>query len=98
MKTSVLISSIFFIADSVLRGNKTVLKASIRGACGIDFLGYFGVRGNFKVVGRWKLTEVRTFLIFCPLVPLRAAFLAAAALTADGLALALPAAEEREEM
>lgn len=97
IKTSVLISSIFFMADSVLRGKRIVLKASIRGAWGIDFLGYLGLRANCNVLGRWKLTEVRTFLILFPLVPLRAAFLAAAALMAAGLAFAFPAAVRIKE-
>lgn len=64
----------------------------MRGAWGIDFRGYLGCRDNRRVLGRWKETEVRTLRILLPEVPLRAAFLAAAALMASGFAFALPAA------
>lgn len=69
-----------------------VLYASERGAWGIDLRGYLGFRANCKVLGRWKETEVRTLRILFPLVPLRAAFLAEAALILEGAALALPTA------
>lgn len=44
MKTSVLFSSIFFMADSVFRGCTMILCSSRRGSCGIDLRGYLGAR------------------------------------------------------
>lgn len=38
-----------------------------------------------RTLGRWKVTEVRILVAFTPLVPLRAAFFAALALTSWGL-------------
>jgi hypothetical protein len=70
MKTKVLLSSIFFIADSVVRGCLMMLWASILLRLGIDFLGYLGFLAGRKVLGRWKCTDVRTFLILVPWVPL----------------------------
>jgi hypothetical protein len=61
-----------------------VLNSSIRGAWGIDFLGYLGFRASRRVLGRWKETEVLVFLWATELVPLRAAFLAALALASAG--------------
>ena len=57
MKTSVLCSSIFFMADSVFSGDTIVRNWSIRGAWGIDLRGYLGLRGRRRVLGRWKETE-----------------------------------------
>lgn len=54
----------------------------------MDFRGYRGVRGSLRVVGRWKVTEVRTFRTEWDWVPLSAAFFAALALTSWGLAAA----------
>jgi len=54
----------------------------------MDFRGYRGVRGSRRVVGRWKVTDVRVFRTECDWVPLSAAFLAALALTSWGLAAA----------
>ena len=49
IKTRVLLSSIFFIADSVVNGNLIVLKASNLGApFGVGALGFLA---NFKVCG-----------------------------------------------
>ena len=76
MKTRVLCSSIFFIADSVLRGDMMALYWSIRGAWGIDFRGYLGSRGRWSVRGRWKETEWRTLRLMVDDAPFNAAFFA----------------------
>src|SRR5260370_38510815 len=60
MKTRVLCSSIFFIADSVLRGDIMARYGSIRAPWGMDFRGYLGLRGRRRVRGRRKETGVRT--------------------------------------
>ena len=52
---------------------------SIRGAWGIDFRGYLGLRERRRVLGRWKETEYRTLRAACACVPWSAAFLAALA-------------------
>ena len=65
-----------------------VLNWSILGKWLTDFRGYLGARARARVLGRWKETEVRTFRTEVELVPLRAAFLAALALTSAGLAAA----------
>src|SRR3712207_3717864 len=44
MKTRVLFSSIFFIADSVLSGWMRILPASRRGCLGMETRGYLGAR------------------------------------------------------
>lgn len=59
-------------------------NSSMRGAWGIDFRGYLGLRARRRVLGRWNETEVRVFLWPCELVPLRAAFFAALALASTG--------------
>jgi hypothetical protein len=74
-----------FMADSVAKGWMMVLNSSIRGAWGTDFLGYLGALASRRVLGRWKETEVRIFRWAVDEVPLRAAFLAALALTSEGL-------------
>ena len=89
MKTKVLCSSIFFMADSVLRGCWIVRNWSILGRWWTDFRGYLGARGRRRVLGRWKVTEVRTFRTEVDWVPFKAAFLAALALTSWGLAAAV---------
>merc|ERR1719331_3187489 len=53
-KTRVLISSIFFIADSVVTGTLMILYLSMRGKCTVAFEGYFGVRFCVFVFGRKK--------------------------------------------
>ena len=58
----------------MLRGNLSTFKASRRGADGADFLGYFPFLASFKVFGRWKVADVRTFFPYLPRLPLRAAF------------------------
>ena len=65
MKTRVLFSSIFFIADSVLSGWMMILAASRRGCKGIDLRGYLGERESWRVFGRWKVVERRTLRTFC---------------------------------
>ena len=70
IKTKVLLSSIFFIADSVVKGCLIILWASIRFLEATDFLGYLGFLAGLKVFGLLKWTEVRTFLTLVPWVPL----------------------------
>jgi len=91
MKTSVLCSSIFFIADSVFSGETIVLNWSIRGTCGIDLRGYLGTRARRRVFGRRKETECRTLRATCACVPVWTAFFAALALAslADALGVSL---------
>ena len=69
IKTKVLLSSIFFMADSVVRGCLMILWASIRLREGVDFLGYLGFLAGLKVFGLLKCTVVRTFLTRVPWVP-----------------------------
>merc|ERR1719444_710529 len=71
-KTSVLISSIFFMADSVVTGHWMILYLSFRSRLSTDRLGYFGSRFLIKVLGRKKCTFVRTFLCFLATEPLTA--------------------------
>lgn len=59
-KTRVLFSSIFFIALSVFRGWMMILCSSRRGTWGMDLRRYLGERESWRVLGRWKLVEVRT--------------------------------------
>lgn len=83
--TSVLCSSIFFIADSVFSGETIVRYASIRGACVILFRGYRGERGSRSVFGRRNVTEYRTLRERCPCTPCSAAFLADLALVVSAV-------------
>ena len=76
INTRVLLSSIFFIADSVVSGCLMIANWSSLFVRGIDTRGYFGCRGNFKVLGRWNCTDVRTFRFAVDFTPLRTAFLA----------------------
>jgi hypothetical protein len=64
MKTRVFCSSIFFRAPSVLRGWMMTLCSSRRGAWGTDLRGYLGARESWRVLGRWKVVEVRTLVFF----------------------------------
>merc|ERR1719159_1210926 len=64
MKTRVLISSIFFMADSVVTGCWMMRYLSIFGLVSTDFLGYFGSRFFASVFGRKKCTFVRTLRVF----------------------------------
>merc|ERR1719383_671779 len=70
MKTSVLISSIFFIADSVVSGYLMVRYLSNLTSFGTDLFGALGLRGVMRVFGRKKCTFVRTFLAFFVTPPL----------------------------
>jgi len=79
IKTRVLSSSIFFMADSVLSGNLRMLYWSTELTFGTETLGYFGLRARRRVFGLLKEVEVIIFLVALALTPLRAAFLAAAA-------------------
>jgi len=67
MNTSVLFSSIFFIALSVLSGWMMTLEASRRGSCATDLRGYLGARESVRVFGRWKEVLVRTLRTLCEL-------------------------------
>merc|ERR1719174_1228169 len=87
MKTSVLISSIFFIADSVVTGYWMIRYLSILSRRSDDFRGYLGSRGLLRVLGRKKCTFVRTFRTFFVTADFKAletfpAFLAAPFLSA----------------
>lgn len=62
MKTRVLLSSIFFIADSVVRGYLRMAYWSSLFLPGALTRGYLGFLSFFKVLGRWNVTFV---LIFC---------------------------------
>ena len=85
MNTNVLFSSIFFMAVSVFKGCWMVLNWSILGKWLTDLRGYRGDRARARVLGRWNETEVRTLRTEVELVPFKAAFLAALALTSAGL-------------
>merc|ERR1719281_1244682 len=61
MKTRVLISSIFFIADSVVKGLLMMANLSILSSLFTDFRGYFGSRFLISVLGR-KKWMLRRFL------------------------------------
>merc|ERR1719394_2216194 len=62
--TSVFISSIFFIADSVVTGHLMILNLSILFLFSTDLFGYLGLRFVSWVFGRRKCTLVRTFFTF----------------------------------
>lgn len=67
MNTSVLFSSIFFIALSVLSGCTMILEASRRGSDWMLLRGYLGERERVRVFGRWKEVDVRTLRDLCEL-------------------------------
>ena len=68
MKTRVLFSSIFFMADSVLRGWSRILCWSMPiCSLGMDLRGYFGARERRRVLGRWKVAESLTLRTLCEL-------------------------------
>merc|ERR1711970_181115 len=73
MKTRVLLSSIFFMADSVVNGNLMMENASNRGAAADDLVGHLGERARRRVDGRLKWTEVRTFFLRRLFLPFNAA-------------------------
>merc|ERR1719301_13260 len=64
MKTRVLISSIFFIADSVVNGLLMIENLSSLLMCCTDFRGYLGSRFLISVFGRKKCTFKRFLLVF----------------------------------
>lgn len=64
MKTRVLLSSIFFIALSVVNGYLSIWKWSSLHLPGALMRGYLGFLGLDKVFGLWNVTDVRIFLIF----------------------------------
>merc|ERR1719223_971248 len=59
-KTKVLISSIFFMADSVVTGHLRMRYLSILFIWNTDFFGALGSRALVRVFGRKKCTLVRT--------------------------------------
>ena len=81
MKTKVLLSSIFFIADSVVRGNLMISYAFEVSPCLVRSGETFGFLANLSVLGLKKWTfvwtrvalrplpffkDAATFLAFCP--------------------------------
>ena len=80
INTRVLLSSIFFMADSVVRGCLMMAKWSSLLILGADRRGYFGFRVRLRVLGRWNCTDVRTFLFAVLWTPLSTDFLAFCAL------------------
>ena len=95
IKTSVLLSSIFFIADSVVRGCLTMANWSSLFILGADLFGNIGFLASLSVFGRWKCTDVRIFFFCLACGPFRTAFLAFKA-EALALSLALPAVKKRK--
>ena len=76
INTSVLLSSIFFIAASVVSGCFIIAYWSNFVFLGADLLGYFGFLFFLNVFGRLNITEVRTFFLRVVRVPFSTAFLA----------------------
>ena len=76
INTSVLLSSIFFIAASVVSGCFMIAYWSNLFFLGADLLGYFGFLFFLNVFGRLNTTEVRTFFLSVVRVPFSTAFLA----------------------
>merc|ERR1719330_2169289 len=72
MKTRVLTSSIFFMADSVVTGYWMMRYLSILERISVDLLGYFGSRLLFRVLGLKKCTFILTFLCLRATEPLTA--------------------------
>ena len=73
-----LISSIFFIADSVVKGHFKILKSSILFNFVVEVVGTFGFLFKVFVFGRKKWTFLRIFDFLEASLPftLRAVFLA----------------------
>merc|ERR1719444_550522 len=63
-KTRVLISSIFFMADSVVTGHWMMRYLSFLSRLATDLMGYLGSRFLVRVFGRKKCTFVRTLRCF----------------------------------
>ncbi|GIL91774.1 hypothetical protein Vretifemale_19371, partial [Volvox reticuliferus] len=80
MNTRVLLSSIFFIADSVVSGYLRTAYWSSFWRDGVLILGYLPSRVRFRVLGRWNTTEYRGFrlLLNPPFLTALAAFAATA--------------------
>lgn len=81
MKTKVLLSSIFFMADSVVNGNLITLYESFFGAPAATFA-TFGFLASLRVFGLKKCVFVWTLVAFLPL-PFFRAFAALLALATD---------------
>merc|ERR1711935_239059 len=76
MKTRVLLSSIFFIADSVVSGDFRIWYWSSLLTRGTERREYLGSRCSTSVFGRWNLVDLRIFLDLLDLVPVASAFAA----------------------
>ena len=76
MKTSVLLSSIFFIADSVVSGYLRIAYWSSGLTFGTDLREYLGLRSSRRVFGRWNFVLNRFATLDC-LAPAPASALAA---------------------
>merc|ERR1712159_193851 len=85
MKTRVLLSSIFFMADSVVSGYFRMQYWSSLLVLGIDLRGYLGSRALMRVFGLWKVALRRTLVVRF-WVPFLMAFAAAFGLAAGFLA------------
>ena len=67
MKTSVLLSSIFFMADSVVSGYLRMAYESRGLTFGTDLREYLGVRSSRSVFGRWNFVLYRWVTVFLEL-------------------------------
>ena len=76
MKTRVLLSLIFFMADSLVRRYFTMVYWSILHLFGVLLQLYLGSRCRCRVLGRRKCTEVCTFLWCAGMAPFITAFFA----------------------
>merc|ERR1719324_1735345 len=69
MKTRVLLSSIFFMADSVVSGYLRIWYWSSLFSFGTDRRENLGLRSSRSVFGRWNLGLKWTLVVLVPLVP-----------------------------
>merc|ERR1712216_917580 len=74
MKTRVLFSSIFFIADSVVSGYFRIWYLSRRLGLARYLRGYFGSRALERVFGLWNRMLVRIFLVILAAAVMALAF------------------------
>merc|ERR1719321_582481 len=72
INTSVLFSSIFFIADSVVNGCLMIEYLSSLAILATDLRGALGLRAVVRVLGRKKWTLVRTLRVLRDTLPLTA--------------------------
>ena len=76
VNTSVLLSSVFFMADSVVRGNLMVAQWSSFFLLEVLFRGYVCCLLSRSVLGRRKVGDVRIFFFLWLCMPFNTAFLA----------------------